>query len=184
MKLSPLDIYNKEFKKSTFGYNVSEVNDFLDEVGVAYEKLLKEINSLKDENERMQERLKNYENIEERLERTLKTIQKTVQDEKKRARKEANNIINKAKERAEDIKDKARQDVDEEYRKIEALREKKKLFEIRFKTLLQSHLEMLEENNNLKDYSINEDIAASLDEYDYDEDFDDFNDTTDFELDE
>ena len=168
MKLSPLDIYNKEFKKSTFGYNVSEVNDFLEDVGMAYEKLLKEINSLKDENERLEERLKNYENIEEKLENTLETIQKTVQDEKKRAQEEAKHIINRAKNRAEEIKDEARKEVEEEYNKIETLQEKKKLFEIRFKTLLQSHIEMLEEKDNLDNFNITEDIAASSDDYEFD----------------
>ena len=168
MKLSPLDIYNKEFKKSAFGYNVSEVNDFLEDVGMAYEKLLKEINSLKDENERLEERLKNYENIEEKLENTLETIQKTVQDEKKRAQEEAKHIINRAKNRAEEIKDEARKEVEEEYNKIETLQEKKKLFEIRFKTLLQSHIEMLEEKDNLDNFNITEDIAASSDDYEFD----------------
>jgi cell division initiation protein len=168
VKLSPLDIYNKEFKKSTFGYNVSEVNDFLDEVGMAYEKLLREINSLKDENERMEEKVKNYENIETKLNNTLKKIQHTVKEEKEQAREEAKHIVNKAHTRATEIKDEARKEVGDEYRKIEELKEKKKLFEIRFKTLLQSHLEMLENKDNLDNFNINEDIAASSDNYDYD----------------
>ena len=41
--LTPLDIENKKFQKQMMnGYNVDEVDDFLDEITVDYEKLYKE----------------------------------------------------------------------------------------------------------------------------------------------
>ena len=40
--LTPLDIENKKFPKSIKGYNVDDVDDFLDELTVQYEKLYKE----------------------------------------------------------------------------------------------------------------------------------------------
>ena len=40
--LTPLDIENKKFQKQMMnGYNVDEVDDFLDEITVDYEKLYK-----------------------------------------------------------------------------------------------------------------------------------------------
>ncbi|MFW5979842.1 MAG: DivIVA domain-containing protein [Bacillota bacterium] len=169
MKFSPLDIYNKEFKKSTFGYNASEVDEFLDEVGMAYEKILKEVNNLKDKNEKMKEKLNAYEQIENKLERTLKLIEKSVEEEKKRASREAESIKEKAKREAEKIKDKAREEIENEYKKLENLKEQKNLFEIRFKTLLQSHLEMLEDEDDFekeKEYNVEEDIAVSQSQID------------------
>lgn len=58
MKLNPLDIYNKEFKNATFGYNKDQVDNFLDDVGVAYERLLKDLNKLQSENETLKEKWK------------------------------------------------------------------------------------------------------------------------------
>ncbi|MGM0409929.1 MAG: DivIVA domain-containing protein [Bacillota bacterium] len=164
MNLSPLDIYNKEFKKSALGYNKEEVDDFIEEVGMAYEKLLKEINSLQDKNERLKEKLENYENIDQKLRDTLQTIQDTVTEEKERAKKEAKVIVNKAESEAEEIKSKAKKEVEEEYKKLEDLREKKSLFKIRFKTLLENHLELLkdkDENLNFDLEDLDEDIAAT-----------------------
>ena len=41
--LTPLDIENKKFSKQMMnGYNVDEVDDFLDELTVDYEKMYKE----------------------------------------------------------------------------------------------------------------------------------------------
>ena len=46
--ITPLDIQNKEFKKSFRGYKESEVDQFLDEIIEDYEKLYKENIELKD----------------------------------------------------------------------------------------------------------------------------------------
>ena len=147
MKLSPLDIYNKEFKKSAIGYNTQEVEDFLEDVGMAYEKLLKEINNLKDKNDSLKNELENYEKIDQKLQNTLEAVQKTVEDEKERAKKEAELIKKEARDEAKKIKENARDEISDQYKKIEELKEKKKLFEIRFKTLLQSHLELLNDKD-------------------------------------
>ena len=40
--LTPLDIHNKEFKRSFRGYNEDEIDDFLDQVVNDYEKLFRE----------------------------------------------------------------------------------------------------------------------------------------------
>ena len=74
MKLNPLDIYNKEFKKSTFGYNTTQVDEFLDDIGVAYERLLKDLNKLQEENNALKEKIENYQDMEEKLQNTLDSI--------------------------------------------------------------------------------------------------------------
>ncbi|MFW6381335.1 MAG: DivIVA domain-containing protein [Bacillota bacterium] len=159
MKFSPLDIYNKEFKKSAFGYNTGEVDDFLDDVGVAYEKLLKEINSLQEENERLKERLANYENIEDKLSQTLESVQETAREQTRQAKEEADRIIDKANMEADKIRDQARLKAQEEYRALERLKETRQLFEIRFKSLLESHLKLLEDNQYQKD--LDQEVAVA-----------------------
>ena len=49
--LTPLDIENKKFSKQMMnGYNVDEVDDFLDELTVDYEKMYKESTENKTKN--------------------------------------------------------------------------------------------------------------------------------------
>lgn len=165
MKLSPLDIYNKEFKKSALGYNKKEVEEFLEDVGMAYEKLLKEINSLQDENDRLKQQLNNYEKIDQKLQNTLQAVQDTVEKEREKAKKEADVIRQKAKNDAEQIKKKARKEVEKEYKKLENVKEQKKLFEIRFKTLLENHIELFNKSDEKEIENdldkLEEDIAAT-----------------------
>lgn len=167
MKLSPLDIYNKEFKKATFGYNVNQVDEFLEEVGLAFERLLKEVNALQDENERMKERLATYEEMEEKFERMLAAVQKTAREQTEQARKEAEVIIQKAEIKAEQIMKETKRKLQEEYRVLQELKGNKDLFKIRFRTLLESHLKMLEEDEELDIKTAEEDIAAG--KFDLDE---------------
>lgn len=168
MKLNPLDIYNKEFKKSTFGYNTTQVDEFLDDVGVAYERLLKDLNNLQEENRALKEKIDDFEAMEDQLQNTLNSMQNTISDRVDQAENEARMIVKEARMKAEKIKKNAQDEVLSEKRKVEQLREQRNFFKIRFQTLLESHLEMLKENEQ---------------QY-LDTDLDDFNDTSDFDLNE
>jgi len=134
LKLNPLDIYNKEFKKSTFGYNTTQVDEFLDDVGVAYERLLKDLNNLQEENRELKEKIKNYEDMEEKLQNTLDSIQGTVSERIEQANNEARMIKKEARMKAEQIKENARNQIAAEKRKLEQLREQRNFFKIRFQT--------------------------------------------------
>ncbi len=147
MKLTPLDIYNKEFSKSTFGYKTSQVDEFMDDIGVAYERLLKDLNKLQEENDLLKDKLDKYDDTEERLQQTLNSMQNNISDRIEQADKKASIIVREARLKAEQIKENAKEQVVEEKRKIEQLREQKKFFKIRFQTLLESHLEMINEED-------------------------------------
>jgi cell division initiation protein len=102
--LTPLDIYNKEFKKQVFGgLNKDEVDDFLDEVMQEMETLLKENASLKEQVTSLNLKLEHYRNLEDSLNRTLVVAQTTADDIKANARREADLIIQEARLQAERI---------------------------------------------------------------------------------
>lgn len=148
MKLNPLDIYNKEFNKSAFGYNKDQVDEFIDDIGVAYERLLKDLNNLQKENKELKEKIGNHQDMEEKLQKTLDSMQDTVSNRIKQAENEARMIVKEARVKADRIEDKTRNKVAAEKRKLEQLREQRNFFKIRFQTLLESHLEMLKEEEN------------------------------------
>ena len=59
--ITPLDIENKKFSKQMMnGYNVDEVDDFLDDLTVDYEKLYKENSELKTKLSDIEENLDKY----------------------------------------------------------------------------------------------------------------------------
>lgn len=54
-RLTPMDIYNKDFKHSIRGYDVEEVNEFLDLVIQSYEDVLQENEYLKQQIEQLKQ---------------------------------------------------------------------------------------------------------------------------------
>lgn len=174
MKITPLDIYNKEFRKkvSLVGYDPKEVDEFLDHVAAAYERLFKEMNHLKDENDRLQQEMTKYQQMERTLQDTMVVAQETVKDRKEQAEREAQLIIETAKSRAREMMSQAKEKVRErmiEYRKIE---EYEQFFRIRLKGMLESHMQLLNENHierNEEMTFLSKELAVSTEEPDVEE---------------
>ncbi len=57
IKLTSKDILEKEFKKSVKGYNIDQVDQFLDQIMEDYDNFEKVINELRIENERLKDEL-------------------------------------------------------------------------------------------------------------------------------
>ena len=81
---TPLDIENKKFAKQMMnGYSVEEVDNFLDELTLDYEKLYKESNENKSKIAELEESLVKYKNLEATLQNTLVMAQSTADEIKK-----------------------------------------------------------------------------------------------------
>ncbi len=147
MKLSPLDIYNKEFRKSfSFrSYDQEEVNEFIEQVGRDYEALYNEVNRLKEENEEMGKQLKYYKEQEEKLRQALVAAQDAYSRRKEEAEREGKSIIQEANLRARSIIEESKQKIQEQYSKYQRLQEMEELFKVRFRALLEGHLRYLEQ---------------------------------------
>ena len=78
------------------GYSVEEVDDFLDELTVDYEKIYKEVAEAKNKIEDLQESMEKYKNIEGTLQNTLVMAQSAADEVKKLAKQQAEQMINEA----------------------------------------------------------------------------------------
>lgn len=87
--LTPMDIHNKDFKRSFRGYNEDEIDDFLDKVVNDYEKLFRENDRLKEDLARAQKDNEQYHQLEQNLKDTLLVAQKTAEEVTSNARKNA-----------------------------------------------------------------------------------------------
>ena len=121
MKLTPMDISNKEFKKGLRGYNSEEVDEFLDEVVENYEEVYKENAALKEKLANLTEKVEYYSNIENTIQNTLLLAQNAAEQAKSSAKKEAELMVKNANETAQKVLDKAHNDViviNDEYEKV------------------------------------------------------------------
>lgn len=147
--LTPMDIHNKEFKKGFRGYSEEEVDEFLDKVVADFEKLYKENNETKERIAIVNEKIESYSSIEKTLQSTLIVAQSTADEVLSNARKKSDVIISEANEQAKRIIEDANNKVLEVNKEYEDLRKQVQIFKTRFKTLLESELEAL--NQELKD---------------------------------
>lgn len=64
MKITSMDITEKEFKKVLRGYSVEEVDEFLDKIAEEYEVLYKENSNYKEKLSGIQEKIEHYNKME------------------------------------------------------------------------------------------------------------------------
>ncbi|WP_026476420.1 DivIVA domain-containing protein [Alkaliphilus transvaalensis] len=139
--ITPLDIQNKEFKRGLRGYKEDEVDEFLDQVMVDYEKLYKENMELKDKVERASQQMDQYKNIEETLKNTLVVAQNAAEEVRANATKQADLIVKDAESRGKEIIEKANREVDKVKQEYEEIKKHMQIFKTRYKTLLQSQID-------------------------------------------
>ncbi|NBI06902.1 DivIVA domain-containing protein [Senegalia massiliensis] len=143
--LTPLDIQNKEFNKGVRGYNIKEVETFLDEIISDYERLHKENIELKDKMATLNDKVKYYNSMEDTLQKTLVVAQKTAEEVNYTAKEKSDNIIEEAERKSREIIDNANKEVMDIKQEYEDVKKEMLLFKMKFKTLLKSQLEMSEE---------------------------------------
>jgi cell division initiation protein len=101
MKLTPLEIKQQQFEKSLRGYDVADVQSFLTLVSNEVEHLLNKNKELEEQIEKLNDRVRHYERVEEALHETLQTTKESVAQKLDGAKTEAQNKINKAEMEAE-----------------------------------------------------------------------------------
>ncbi len=144
MPLTPLEIHNKEFSTGFRGYNVDEVNEFLDQIIKDMEILIKEKKELEDRVAMLNERIEQYKNMEDALSKSILVAQETAEDVKSNARKEAQLILKEAEKNADRIVNEALAKSRKVAIEIEELKKRASVYRMRFRTLLEAQLEMLD----------------------------------------
>lgn len=153
--LTPLEIENKKFSKQMMnGYNVEEIDDFLDLLTVDYEKLYKEVNELKAKISEMEESVSHYKTIENTLQNTLVMAQGTADEIKKIATQQAEQIIRDAELNAKEAISTLKTERIEETRRLEDMRKQFDVYKAKMEALLISQLELLKDNTT--DYAVPE----------------------------
>ena len=146
--LTPLDIENKKFAKQMVnGYNVDEVDDFLDEITSDYEKLYKESTESRARIEELSVNVEKYKNIETTLQSTLMMAQTTAEDVKNVAQKEAEQIIKEAQNDAKASIEELNSQITVKQRELEELKKQIDVYRAKTEALLISQLELLKDIN-------------------------------------
>ncbi|MGL5150790.1 MAG: DivIVA domain-containing protein [Clostridium sp.] len=162
MKLTPMDINNKEFKKGLRGYNSDEVDEFLDEIVENYEEIYKENSRLKDQVNSLKEQIQSYSNIENTIQKTLVMAQNAADEAKASAQKDAEVTIKNANDTAQRILDKAHNDVIQINDDYESVKQEFIKFRNKYRNFMKTQLETFDELE--KDFNKNYSISTPVEE--------------------
>jgi len=166
VRLTSIDINNKEFKRSMRGYNLDEVDEFLEKVSEDYESIYKENATLKERISVFEDKLDHYSKIEATIQSTLLLAQNAAEQAKITAQNEGELIIRNANESAKKILDKAHDDVLQINDEFDKTKQEFLKFRTKFRNFMVSQLEMFEslEKDFDKNYNISNIIEENVEE--------------------
>ncbi len=160
MRITAMDINNKEFKKGLRGYNADEVDEFLDRVSEEYEIIYKENSNLKEKISFLEEKLEHHVTIESTIQNTLVLAQNAAEQAKFCAQKESELIIKNANESSQRMLDKSHSDVLKINDEYEITKQEFAKFRTKFRSFMNCQIEMFEglENDYFKNYNVGNEI--------------------------
>ena len=146
--LTPLDIENKRFSKQMMnGYNVEEVDDFLDEIGADYAQKNRELQEKDKQLEDLKKEIEKYKSLESTLQNTLVMAQSTAEEVKNVAKQQADQLLADAKSSAEREAIELEQKATLKRRELESLQKQFDIYKAKMESLLISQLELIKEVN-------------------------------------
>lgn len=142
MRLTSMDINNKEFKKVLRGYDQDEVDEFLDKIGDSYEEVYKENSALKEKVAILNEKIDHYLKIEDTIQNTLLLAQNAAEQAKQSAKKEAELVVRNANDTAQRIIDKANSEVLRISDDYETIKQEFIKFRAKYRNFINTQLDM------------------------------------------
>lgn len=148
--LTPIDIENKVFRKTKMkGYDIVEVEDFLENVIEDYEKLYKENSELKDRVNAMQESVSYYKSVEEGITKTIENAQATAESIKETALRDAESIKREAEIEAIRNLEALKQQITVKENELEEKKKQMQIYKIRVSSMLEAQLRILNEDEDM-----------------------------------
>ena len=144
MRITPLDIQQKQFPMKFRGFDVEEVYAYLEILREEMEYLLRENANLKEQVHRAENQIREYRDMESTLKETLMTAQQMVEDYKTNARRGAELLIKEAEMKSDSLMNAAQDKVVKIHEDIVDLKGIRRHFREELERMIASHLKMLE----------------------------------------
>jgi cell division initiation protein len=144
MNLTPLDIQQQQFQVRFRGFDIREVDRFLEKMSEAFSALQADNKSLKEEIRRLKLETQGYKEREETFKRAMLNSQKVLEQMKENARKSAEVIIADAEVKAEKILNRAHNRLSQLHEDIAELKRQRMQIEVQIRSIIEAHTKLLE----------------------------------------
>ncbi len=146
----------KKFDTVFRGYDKTQVQAFVDDVIKNYELLLRKSQKTQEENIKLNEQLKYYQNIEDRMNRAIYNAESAGDLIKKNARREADSLITEARHNASRIINDALLKAEKAQNHADQLKRNTNVLKRRLRQIIQNQLEVIEEMDSVDFESIDD----------------------------
>ena len=140
----------KAFTTAVNGYNKKEVNDFVSEVIVEYEKLFNKYKAINIENNSLKEEIASYRDIENSLNKAVLVAEDSASEIRKVAKDEARIIIEDAKKNASRIVNDSLLRAAETNQEVDNIKQKLNIYKSRLKQTIEEQLVMVDDIDNIE----------------------------------
>jgi len=144
MNITPLDIQQQKFKTRIRGFDVREVDAFLEQMANVFESLQRTHKDRQEEVRRLELEIQGYRKREETFKRALLNSQKVLDQMKDNARKSAELIIAEAEVKAEKILNNAHNRLAQLHEDISELKRQRTQIEVQIGSIVEAHSKLLE----------------------------------------
>lgn len=154
MGITPLVVKQKEFSTRFRGFDVQEVDSFLEEIAKELENLNQNIQRIHEENHRLNLENQGYRKRENSMKNAMIQSQKVLDQMKENAKKSSQLIIANAEVEAEKILNRAHKRLSQLHSDIIELKRQRIQLEMQISAVLESHsklIEMTKEENKAAD---------------------------------
>jgi len=162
MRTTPLDIQQQQFKVKFRGFDIREVDKFLEQIADSFASLQQENESLQEEIKRLKLESQGYKEREETFKRAMLNSQKVLEQMKKNARKSAELVIAEAEVRAEKILNRAHSRLAQLHEDIVELKRQRMQIEVQIGSTIEAHSKLLEIGKESRETSDEEDSKLKL----------------------
>jgi cell division initiation protein len=144
MNITPLDIQQQKFKTRIRGFDVREVDAFLEQMANVFESLHRTHKDMQEEVRRLQLEIQGYRKREETFKRALLNSQKVLDQMKDNARKSAELIIAESEVKAEKILNNAHNRLAQLHEDISELKRQRTQIEVQIGSIVEGHSKLLD----------------------------------------
>ena len=146
MKITPLDIEHREFKKALQGYAREDVDQFLDEIIASMEADIEARSALEAKVADLEQRVSHFRAMEESLQSTLVLAQRTADEVKAAAHKEVELIKQRANLDLDNELQSMRRQIEGAKSELQRVLDHLESVKHDFKTFLTRHLALVDES--------------------------------------
>lgn len=144
MKITPLDIQQQQFRIRFRGFDVREVDSFLEQIVDEFEAMIRESADWQREIQRLRGEIKEHRDREKAFKDAMVNAQKVLNDMRINAEKEAELVVAEAEVKAQKILSTTHNRLTQLHEDISELKRQRMQLEVELGSVLETHRRLLE----------------------------------------